>query len=130
MTIDSDHPQHFRQFDIGPNQWEELLCPFTDVRNIFLAEDLGVHITTILQGRIGERVTQVLLTLQSLFIKGVQSSGSTRKAAESFVTARQRFGHPVSIHRWEESDTEYIPDESEQELNSEWGWECDSEVDD
>ena len=129
VTIDSDNPQHFGQSDIEHSQWEEILYPFTNVKNIFLDEDVGLHITTVLQGLVIERVTQVLPTLLSLFIKGLQSAGPTRKAAESFVAARQRFGHPVAIHRWEEeSDTEYIPDDSEQELDSEW--ESDSEVND
>ena len=131
VTIGWGNPQHFGQFDIGPSQWEEFLYPFTDVKILFLDEDVGPHITTVLQGLVGERVTQVLPTLQSLFIKGLQSSGPTREAAESFVAARQHFGHPVTIHRWEEeSDSEYIPDESEQELDSEWESDSETEIDD
>ena len=121
MMVDSDIHRHFGHFDIDHNQWVELSLPFTNVRNLFLAEDVALHVTTALQGFCGEEVTQVLPTLRTLLIKGLQSSGPTREAAESFAAARQRFGHPVAIQRWEEeSDTEYSPDGSEQELDSEW----------
>jgi hypothetical protein len=121
VMVDSDNPQHFGQFDIDHNQWMELLLPFTNVKNIFLAEDVALHVITTLQGFCGEEVTQVLPTLRSLLIKGLQPSGLTQEAVESFVAAYQCFGHSVAIHHWEEgSDMEYSPDESEQELDSEW----------
>jgi hypothetical protein len=128
VTINSADPQRFGQFDIDPSQWVELLYSFTNVKNLFLDEDVGLHITTALQGLVGESVTQVLPAVQSLSIEELQSSGPTREAAESFVAARQRFGRPVAIHPWEDSDTEYSPDESE--LDSEWESDSNSEVDD
>jgi hypothetical protein len=72
------------------------LYPFANVKNLYLAEDVGLHTVTALQGLVGENVTQVLPALQSLFIKG------TREAAESFVAARQRFRSPIALHCWEE----------------------------
>ena len=62
--VDSDIPRHFGQFDTGHNQWVELLLPFTSVKNLFLAEDVALHVTTTLQGFYGEEVTQVLPTLE------------------------------------------------------------------
>ena len=94
------NPLYFGQFDIDHNQWEELLYPFTNVKNLYLAEDVGLHIATALQALVGESVTQMLPNLQSLFIKKLQPSGPTREAAESFVAARQRFGRPIAIQSW------------------------------
>src|SRR5260221_12868670 len=102
VTTNSGNPRHFEQFDIEHNQWEELLYPFTNVKNLYLAEDVGLHTATALQGLVGGSVTQVLPALQSLFITGLQPSGPTWEAAQSFVAARQRFGRPIAIHRWEE----------------------------
>ena len=130
VTINSGDPQRFEQFDIDPIQWVDLLYPFTNAKNLFLAEDVGLHISTALRGLVGESVTQVLPTVQSLSIEELRSPGPTREAAESFAAARKRFGRPVAIHCWEDSDTEYSPDESEQELDSEWESDSDSEVDD
>ena len=129
VTINSHHLSNFGQVDVEHSQWEELLYLFTNVKNLYLDEDLGLLIATALQGLVGESVAQVLPALQGLFIKGLQPLGPTREAAESFVAARQRFGCSIAIHRWEEeSKTKYSFDESEEELGSEW--ESDSEVDD
>jgi len=101
VTIKPGSPQDFGQFDIEHSQWEELLYPFTNVKNLYLAQEVGLHIVTALQGLVGESVTLVLPALQSLSIEGLQPSGPTREAAESFVAARQRFGRPIVIHSWE-----------------------------
>ena len=102
VTTNSGNTRHFERFDIEPSQWEELLYPFTNVKNLYLAEDVGLHTATALQGLVGESVIQLLPALQSLFINGLQPSGPTWEAAQSFVAARQRYGHPIAIHRWEE----------------------------
>ena len=126
VTIDSGNPRHLGRFDIEHSQWEELLYPFTNVKNLYLAEDVGLHITTALQGLVGESVTQVLPALQRLFITGLEP---TQEVAESFTAARQCLGRPVAIRWWEEGrKAEYRFDESEQKLDSEW--ESDLEVDD
>jgi len=91
------HPPDFWRFDIEHSQWVELLYPFTNVKNLYLDEDVGVYVATALQALAGESVTQVLPALQSLFIKGPQPSGPTWEAAESFVAARQHFGRPITI---------------------------------
>ena len=102
VVIKSGNPQHFGQFDIEHSQWEELLYPFANVKNLYLAEEVGLHTITALQGLVGESVTQMLPALQRLLIKGLQPSGPTREAAESFVAVRQRFGRPIAVHSWEE----------------------------
>ena len=134
------HSQHLGPFDIERSQWEELLYPFTNVKNLYLAEEVGLHAATALQGLVCERVTQVLPALQSLWIKGLQPSGPTREAAESFVAARQRLGRPITIHCWEVGETEYgsfgskQPEEPSSGLewkgDSEWESSSDSEIDD
>ena len=121
VTINSGDAQHFGQFDIDPSQWVELLHLFTNVENLYLAEDVGLHTVTALQGLVGESVTQMLPALQRLFLEGLQPRGSTWEAAVSFVAARQRLGCPTVIHRWEEErESEDGFDESEQEPDSEW----------
>ena len=101
VPIELFTPPYFGQSDIEHSQWAELLYPFTNVKNLYLAQEIGLHAVTALQGLVGESVTQVLPALQSLWIKGLQPSGPTREAAESFVAARQRFGRPIVIHSWE-----------------------------
>jgi hypothetical protein len=84
--------------DIDGSQLLELLHPFTTVKNLYLVGGVGPQVVIALQGLAGERVTQVLPALQSVFIEELQPSESTTwKAIESFVDARQRFGHPVAV---------------------------------
>jgi len=100
---------------------DALLYPFTNVENLYLDEDVGLHIATALQGLVGENVIQVLPRLQSLFIKGLQPSGPTSEAAKSFVVARHRFGCPIAIQPWgEDSEVEYSSHVFEEELGYEW----------
>jgi len=121
VTINSGNRRHFGRFDIEHSQWEELLYPFTNVENLYLDEDVGLHIATALQGLVGENVIQVLPRLQSLFIKGLQPSGPTSEAAKSFVVARHRFGCPIAIQPWgEDSEVEYSSHVFEEELGYEW----------
>ena len=121
VTINSDNSRHFGRFDIEHSQWEELLYPFINVKNLYLDEDVGLHAAIALQGLVGESLMQMLPALQSLFIKGLQPSGPTWDAAESFVVARHRFGCPITIHSWgEDSEMEYSSHVSVQELDVEW----------
>ena len=108
VTINPYNPplSHFGQSNIEHSQWEELFYPFTNVKNLYLTENLGLHIVTALQGFVGESVTHVLPALQSPFINGLRSSRPTREAANSFVAARQRFSSPIDVHHWEEGAVE------------------------
>jgi len=87
--------------DVEHGQWLELLYPFTAVKNLYLAERVGLHVATALQELAGESVMQVLPALQIVLIKKFQQSGPMWEAIESFVAARQRFGYPIVVHRWE-----------------------------
>ena len=82
-------------------QWLELLDPFTALKNLHLTETIAAHVCSALQELSGERVTEVLPTLQRLFIDSPSSYSlpeGLRKAIKTFVDARRRSGHPVSVH--------------------------------
>ncbi len=46
----------------------------------------------------GDRVTDVLPALKTLFLNGPQQSGPVREAVRQFASARQLSGHPVVVH--------------------------------
>ena len=87
--------------DVEHGQWLELLFPFTAVKNLYLAETVGLHVATALQELAGESIMPVLPALQIVLIKELKQSGPMWEAMESFVAARQRFGRPIVVHRWE-----------------------------
>src|SRR5712671_2419543 len=88
--------------DMETGQWLEILDPFTALKNVRLTQELAAHVCSALQELSGERVTEVLPTLQGLFIDLPSSESlpeGIRKATKTFVDARRRSGHPVSVHR-------------------------------
>jgi len=88
--------------DMETGQWLEILDPFTALKNLHLTERIAAHVCSALQELSGERVTEVLPTLQDLFITCVSSDSlpeGLRKAIKTFLAARRRSGHLVSVHR-------------------------------
>jgi hypothetical protein len=71
------------------------------VKNLYISQDFTSLITPALQELDGERVTEVLPTLETIFLEGSLQSGPVQKAIEQFVAARQLAGHPIAVSRWE-----------------------------
>ncbi len=84
--------------------WLELLLPFPAVKNLYLSKDFAPGIAAALQEIVG---TEVLPSLQNIFVKGLEPSGPFQENTGQFVTARQHSGHPIAISIWEiDSDTD------------------------
>ena len=58
------------QDDIEISQWLELLHPFTAVKDLYISEGLIPHIAPALKELVGERVSELLPALQTLFFTG------------------------------------------------------------
>jgi hypothetical protein len=87
--------------DIEHTQWLEVLHPFTSVKNLYLSRNLTPSIAPALQELVGERVIEVLPTLQSLFLEEFRPSGPVQEAIGKFVAARQLAGHPITVSHWD-----------------------------
>jgi hypothetical protein len=85
------------QGDIEDNQWQELLHPFTAVKDLYLSKEFAPRIAPYLQELVGGRTTEVLPALQSLLLDKSQPSGPFEEAIEKFVSARRLSNHPVAI---------------------------------
>ena len=81
--------------------WSELLLPFTAVKNLYLSKGFALDIATALEELCGDRITQVLPSLQNIFVEGFRPSGPFETNIEQFVTVRQLSGHPIAISNWE-----------------------------
>jgi len=88
------------QDDMEDSQWLELLHPFSGVKNLFLSEEFAPRIAPALQELVGERVNEVLPTLQSIHWEGLQLLGVAPEAIRQFVTARHLSGHPIAVIPW------------------------------
>jgi F-box-like len=89
------------QDDVENTLWLELLHPFAAVKNLYLCERIMPRIAPALQELVGARTTEVLPTLENIFLKGLQPSGPLQEGIEKFVAARQLTSHPVAVSRWD-----------------------------
>jgi hypothetical protein len=89
--------------NVENSQWLELLHPFTAVKDLYMSRSSTPLIVPALQELVGERVTEVLPALQSLFLEPSYSEDSSlvQGSIRQFVIARQLAGHPIAVSRWE-----------------------------
>jgi hypothetical protein len=93
------------QDKVESTQWLELLQPFTAVKNLYLSKEFAPRILPALQGLVGGRTTEVLPTLQNIFLEELEPSGPVQEATEKFVAARQV---TIAVSGWDNSQRDKI----------------------
>ena len=86
------------QGDIENMRWLEFFHPFTAVENLYVSKAFTPCIMP-LQDLVGARTTEVLPTLQNIYLEGSQRSASP--AIGKIVAARQFSGHPINVSSWQ-----------------------------
>ena len=81
--------------------WLQLLLPFTAVKNLYLSNESAPGIAAALQELVVGRITEVLPSLQNIFVKGFEPSGAFQKNIGQFIHARQLSGHLIAISDWD-----------------------------
>jgi hypothetical protein len=82
--------------------WLQLLLPFTAVKDLYLVKEFAPGIAAALQELVGDRIMEVLPSLQNIFVKGLEPSGPFQKNIGHFVAARHLSDHPITISVWDE----------------------------
>jgi hypothetical protein len=90
------------------NQWLELLHSFTGVESLYLSTEFQPSIASALQELVGGRTTEVLPSLQNIFLAEFKPSGSFQENIEQFAAARQLSGHPIAISVWDKVEDPHI----------------------
>ena len=80
--------------------WLDLLRPFVAVKNLYLSTEYVPRIASALQELVGGRTTEVLSTLENIFIQLFRPQGPLQEGIEKFVTAQQLTSRPVAVSRW------------------------------
>ena len=83
--------------DIGAPQWLEFLQPFTRVKYLALSEASVPLVAPALQELAGERATEYLPVLQTLFLQKLRPHGTIEEAIEKFIAARRLSGRRVTL---------------------------------
>ena len=88
----------FRTDDAIENTlWLELLLPFTAVKNLYLCDEFAPDIAAALEELVGDRITEVLPSLQNIFVDELKPSGVFQEDIGRFLAARQLCGKPIAI---------------------------------
>jgi hypothetical protein len=80
--------------------WLQLLLPFTMVGNLYLSRESAPGIAAALQELVEDGITEVLPSLQNIFVEGLEESGPVPENIGRFVAARQLSENPVTISDW------------------------------
>jgi hypothetical protein len=89
------------QVNIDNIQWLEILDPLTALESLYLSKVFAQRIAPALQKLVGGRATEVLPTLQNLYLERLMPWGPIQEGIEKFVAARQLSGHPMTVSLWE-----------------------------
>ena len=86
-----------RKYDVENNQWLELLRPFTAVKSLCLSNMFQSGIASALGELVGARTTEILPSLQNVFLGRFEPSRPFQEAIGQFIAARQLSGHPITV---------------------------------
>jgi hypothetical protein len=85
--------------------WLQLLLPFTTVKNLYLSKEFAPGVAAALQELVGGRITEVLPSLQNIFVEGLEPSETFQENIGRFVAARQLSDHLIAISVWDKDST-------------------------
>jgi hypothetical protein len=92
-------PSKYFEDSIENDQWLDLLRLFDGVEDLYLSREITDYIAPALQELVGERATEVLPNLQSLFLE-LHRSQLVQDVVGQFIAARQLSGHPIVVSHW------------------------------
>ena len=82
--------------------WLEVLVSFITVKNLYLSKEFAPGIAAALRELVSGRITEVLPSLQNIFVKGLEPSGPFQENLGQFIVSRQLSGHPIVLSVWDE----------------------------
>ena len=86
--------------------WLQLLLPFTAVKNFYLSKEFAPGIAAALQELVEGRITEVLPSLQNIFVEALEALGPFQENIGQFAAARQLSNHPIAVFDWEKEEEE------------------------
>jgi hypothetical protein len=96
--LDSGMPFLYR---LDNSQWLDFLRPFTTVEDLYLSQEFSPHIVPALHGIIGEGTTEVLPSLQNLFLEKQSPPGPVEEATRQLVAALHLSSRPIAVSQWD-----------------------------
>ena len=125
--IEATYMQLDWQDNFEETPWLGLLHPFIAVKNLYLSKQCRPPIAFALRELVGGQATEVLPTLQNIYLEGLRPSGRVQKGIREFVAERQVTSHPITVTRWKRYENE--GDDEEDDDDDEDGDEDEDEDD-
>jgi hypothetical protein len=79
--------------------WLELLHPFVALKNLYVSKKFVPHIAPTLQDLVGGRSTEVLPTLENIFLEGFQPLGPVTAASDETLELYCRLANGLDFDR-------------------------------
>jgi hypothetical protein len=86
--------------DMESTRWLELLRPFIALKNLYLFKEFVPRIASALEDLEEGSITELLPSLQNIFVQRLQPSGHFQDGIRQFIAARRRIGHPITVSTW------------------------------
>ena len=80
--------------------WLELFRLFIALQSLYVSAELVAPVDAALQELTEGRTMEVLPALNTIFMEGLEPSGSVPEGIKSFIAARQLSDHPVAVQSW------------------------------
>lgn len=84
------------------------ITPITALKNLYLSKEFARRIAPALQELVESGTTEVLPSLQNIFLEELQPSGPVQEGIQQFVAMREATSYPVAVSRWDNSDEDKI----------------------
>jgi hypothetical protein len=103
IRFDAPHHSVSQWQDFGNTQCMDVFRLFIAVKNLYVCKEFAGSDIFVwaLQELAGERVTNTLPALESLYFEEMKPSAPVEEAIGRFVAARQLLGHPVTVSYWD-----------------------------
>ena len=102
LYIKYEYWEPVRKIDaIEDTLWLELLLPFTAAKDLYLSEEFAPAIIAALQELVGGRITEVLPSLQKIFVEDLEPSGPFQENIGQLIATRHLSGYPITISIWD-----------------------------
>lgn len=104
------------------------------MKNFYISKQVAQRVAPAL---VDSRTTEVLPSLENIFLEGLESSEPVQEGIRQFVAARQVTGHPIAVTCWErheedsddgdcdpddrENDEDEVDDDNDND-DDDWFW--------
>jgi hypothetical protein len=98
--LDFLSPRARWQDNIENSLWLGLLHPFRATQDLYLSEEFARRIGPALQELVGSRASEVLPSLQNIFLEGLRPSVPVQEGIRRFVATRRITSDAMAVFRW------------------------------